>query len=221
MISVRDSRFSTFYAGVGAICRSWREMQINFTKKIQLDCIKTVRLRPWRFVWRWHDVLLMLCNKGRKCSTLDEYCILCMCQAASDKAHDAMVNGTCVHGLNSDKEMNSLRHRHPLWYPPTSCVIHLCNIRSSDQWGAKVGATVMALLSVLTPVLALVLCLVIGYMLVKSWDAKTTSSRSPGQAAKVDSRPWVDQDLQDDTERTEREDGKGTNGLKLFFLWPD
>lgn len=68
----------------------------------------------------------------------------------------------------------------------------------------------MAVLSVLTPVLALVLCLVLGYMLVKSRD-KESASRLPGKAAKVDSRPWVDQDLQDDTEHAQREDGK-----KLF-----
>lgn len=74
------------------------------------------------------------------------------------------------------------------------------------------GPTVMALLSVLTPVLALVLCLVIGYMLVKSKDAEPPSSRS--QSAKVDSRPWVDQEVLDDTELEQREDGKCTNQLK-------
>ncbi|TNM95018.1 iodotyrosine deiodinase 1 [Takifugu flavidus] len=62
----------------------------------------------------------------------------------------------------------------------------------------------MALLSVLTPVLALVLCLVLGYMLVKSKDAETPSSRL--KAAKVESRPWVDQEVQDDTELEQRED---------------
>lgn len=76
----------------------------------------------------------------------------------------------------------------------------------------------MALLSVLTPVLALVLCLVIGYMVVKSRDPESTS-RSPGQAAKVDSRPWIDQDLQDDTEDAHREDGKRTNNV-FFKLSP-
>lgn len=65
----------------------------------------------------------------------------------------------------------------------------------------------MALLSVLTPVLALVLCLVIGYMLVKSKDS---------QSAEVDSRPWVDQEVLDDTELEQREDGKCINQLKFF-----
>lgn len=72
----------------------------------------------------------------------------------------------------------------------------------------------MVVLSVLTPVLALVLCLVLGYMLVKSREAESIS-RLPGAAAKVDSRPWVDQDLQDDTEHTQPEDGK-----RLFSLSP-
>lgn len=79
---------------------------------------------------------------------------------------------------------------------------------------SSVAPALMALLSVLTPVLALVLCLVLGYMLVKSRDAKSTS-RLPGQVAKVDSRPWVDQDLQDDTEHAQREDGETP-----FFLSP-
>ncbi|XP_051264108.1 iodotyrosine deiodinase 1 [Dicentrarchus labrax] len=66
----------------------------------------------------------------------------------------------------------------------------------------------MALLSVLTPVLAVVLCLVIGFMLVKSRETETasTASREKSTAAsKTDYRPWVDQDLQDDTETRERE----------------
>ncbi|XP_045916759.1 iodotyrosine deiodinase 1 [Micropterus dolomieu] len=65
----------------------------------------------------------------------------------------------------------------------------------------------MALLSVLTPVLAVVLCLVIGFMLVKS---RETTSTYPGKAEgtpKAEFRPWVDQDLQDDTEITADEDG--------------
>uniref|UniRef100_A0A4W6EDI1 iodotyrosine deiodinase n=1 Tax=Lates calcarifer TaxID=8187 RepID=A0A4W6EDI1_LATCA len=65
----------------------------------------------------------------------------------------------------------------------------------------------MALLSVLTPVLAAVLCLVIGYMLVKSRETETTST--PPVTTKADLRPWVDQDLQDDTEVTAREDEDG------------
>ncbi|KAL3979847.1 KRAB domain-containing zinc finger protein [Sarotherodon galilaeus] len=66
----------------------------------------------------------------------------------------------------------------------------------------------MALLSVFTPILAVVLCLVIGFVLVKSWDTETTST-SPGKskgATKGEKRPWVDQDLQDDTEITAKED---------------
>ncbi|XP_036941807.1 iodotyrosine deiodinase 1 [Acanthopagrus latus] len=74
----------------------------------------------------------------------------------------------------------------------------------------------MALLSVLTPVLAVVLCLVIGFMLVKTRDTET-SSTSPGptkETSKVDSRPWADQDLQDDTviSAREEEDGDWVDG---------
>ncbi|XP_071335133.1 iodotyrosine deiodinase isoform X2 [Trachinotus anak] len=66
----------------------------------------------------------------------------------------------------------------------------------------------MALLSVLTPVLAALLCLVIGFMLVKSWDTETNSTpqAKTKAASKASPRPWVDQDLQDDTEITARED---------------
>ncbi|KAM4712494.1 iodotyrosine deiodinase [Anableps anableps] len=62
----------------------------------------------------------------------------------------------------------------------------------------------MALLSVLTPVLALVLCLVAGFLFLKS-RAPEISPRGAGLAKgppKKDFRPWVDQDLQDDTEIT-------------------
>lgn len=59
---------------------------------------------------------------------------------------------------------------------------------------------VMALLSVLTPVLAAVLCLVVGLMLVKSRETKNTSQGKSGASTTVEQRPWVDQDLQDDTE---------------------
>ncbi|KAM4521508.1 iodotyrosine deiodinase [Odontesthes bonariensis] len=60
----------------------------------------------------------------------------------------------------------------------------------------------MALLSVLTPVLAVVLCLVIGFMVVKSRETETASRAklTTKGASKTDLRPWVDQDLQDDTE---------------------
>ncbi|XP_008311489.1 iodotyrosine deiodinase isoform X2 [Cynoglossus semilaevis] len=54
----------------------------------------------------------------------------------------------------------------------------------------------MALLSVLTPVLVVIFCLVLGFMLLKS--QQTAPITNP--------RPWVDQDLQDSTETTEKED---------------
>ncbi|XP_037605894.1 iodotyrosine deiodinase 1 [Sebastes umbrosus] len=73
----------------------------------------------------------------------------------------------------------------------------------------------MTFLSVFTPVLAVVLCLVIGFMLVvRSRETETTSTSptAPGKtegASKVDFRPWVDQDLQDDTDITAKENEDG------------
>ncbi|KAM6992133.1 iodotyrosine deiodinase [Tautogolabrus adspersus] len=70
----------------------------------------------------------------------------------------------------------------------------------------------MALLSVLTPVLAVVLCLVLGFMLVKSREAKTSSTsgiKTEAASKAKDFKPWVDQDLQDDTETTAKEDEDG------------
>ncbi|CAJ1078240.1 hypothetical protein NQZ68_005305 [Xyrichtys novacula] len=70
----------------------------------------------------------------------------------------------------------------------------------------------MALLSVLTPVLAVVLCLVLGFMFVKSRETETnsTSPSESKEASKVkDVRPWVDQDLQDDTEISTKEEDDG------------
>lgn len=61
----------------------------------------------------------------------------------------------------------------------------------------------MALLSDLTPVLALVLC-VVGFLFLKSRVAET-SPKGKVKAKELpekDFRPWVDQDLQDETELT-------------------
>ncbi|XP_033846677.1 iodotyrosine deiodinase 1 [Periophthalmus magnuspinnatus] len=59
----------------------------------------------------------------------------------------------------------------------------------------------MALLSALTPVLVAVLCLVIGLMFVKSKSSEVKAQEKP-----KDFRPWVDQDLQDNTDVIERDD---------------
>ncbi|AWP19907.1 putative iodotyrosine dehalogenase 1 isoform 4 [Scophthalmus maximus] len=66
----------------------------------------------------------------------------------------------------------------------------------------------MALLSILTPVLVVVLCLVIGFMLLKPQETGTPSTKT-NLVSKADFRPWVDQDLQDDTKVTAREDEDG------------
>lgn len=62
----------------------------------------------------------------------------------------------------------------------------------------------MALLSVLTPVLAVVLCIVLGFMFVKPRETTAKTKEEP----KADFRPWVDQDLQDNTEVKAKEDSK-------------
>lgn len=66
----------------------------------------------------------------------------------------------------------------------------------------------MALLSVLTPVLAAVLCLVVGLVLVKSRETKNVPRGKSGASTAVEHRPWVDQDLQDDTEGSMKGRGK-------------
>lgn len=63
----------------------------------------------------------------------------------------------------------------------------------------------MAVLSALTPLLVAVLCLVIGFMFVKSNGSRDKRQEN----SKADSRPWVDQDLQDDTEVTENNEDDG------------
>lgn len=79
----------------------------------------------------------------------------------------------------------------------------------------------MALLSVLTPVLAAVLCLVAGLLLVKSRETKNTSQGKSGASTTVEHRPWVDQDLQDDTEGSIK--GRGKEGKKpqsfILLFW--
>ncbi|XP_032441226.1 iodotyrosine deiodinase [Xiphophorus hellerii] len=71
----------------------------------------------------------------------------------------------------------------------------------------------MALLSELTPVLALVLCVVAGFLFLKSRTPET-SPRVAGQTTKKEFRPWVDQDLQDDTEITRGDDDEWVENNK-------
>lgn len=75
---------------------------------------------------------------------------------------------------------------------------------------------VMALLSVLTPVLAAVLCLVVGLTLVKSRETKNTSRGKSGASSTVEHRPWVDQDLQDDTEGSMKGRGKEGKNREVY-----
>ncbi|XP_027896091.1 iodotyrosine deiodinase [Xiphophorus couchianus] len=74
----------------------------------------------------------------------------------------------------------------------------------------------MALLSELTPILALVLCVVAGFLFLKSRTPET-SPRVAGQTkgpTKKEFRPWVDQDLQDDTEITRGDDDEWVENNK-------
>nr|XP_057912727.1 iodotyrosine deiodinase 1 [Doryrhamphus excisus] len=65
----------------------------------------------------------------------------------------------------------------------------------------------MAVFSVLTPFLALVLCVVSGILVLRSRrQSKVVDPRGKTQA---DFKPWVDQDLQDDSEVPTREDEEG------------
>ncbi|XP_029983751.1 iodotyrosine deiodinase [Sphaeramia orbicularis] len=67
----------------------------------------------------------------------------------------------------------------------------------------------MALLSVLTPVLVVVLCMVVGFMLLKPRETVTPTTEKTKERTKQDFRPWVDQDLQDDTEIPGKQDDDG------------
>ncbi|CAN9507423.1 unnamed protein product [Ophioblennius macclurei] len=66
----------------------------------------------------------------------------------------------------------------------------------------------MAVLSVLTPALMVVLCLVVGFMLLRSREKDAAVKLTRASKEKVsggESRPWVDQDLQDGTEISAKE----------------
>lgn len=75
---------------------------------------------------------------------------------------------------------------------------HLC-----EQPSVLSSGIVMLALPVLTAVLALVLCLVMGFLVARSHLTKTAADPRGGQT-----RPWVDQDLKDDSEVESKEHGK-------------
>ncbi|XP_076129142.1 iodotyrosine deiodinase [Alosa pseudoharengus] len=68
----------------------------------------------------------------------------------------------------------------------------------------------MALVSVLTPILVAVLCVVIALVFRSFQNTETTSK--PESKPKGDERPWVDEDLQDDTEISSK-DNEGDDWL--------
>lgn len=70
----------------------------------------------------------------------------------------------------------------------------------------------MAVLSILTSALALALCAVLGFLFLKSRQPEATSRSSIRAESRSAFRPWVDQDLQDDTEPAAKEEGKRHRG---------
>lgn len=72
----------------------------------------------------------------------------------------------------------------------------------------------MAVLSVLTPIFVAVLCVVCGLIFKNSRETETTSKAETKIDSKVESRPakearpWVDEDLQDDTDMKLKDDGR-------------
>lgn len=62
----------------------------------------------------------------------------------------------------------------------------------------------MAVFSTLTPVFVAVLCVIIGFLFKNSQRRETRSKQKrSGETA----RPWVDEDLQDDTEISRKHNG--------------
>uniref|UniRef100_A0A8B9HZ20 Uncharacterized protein n=1 Tax=Astyanax mexicanus TaxID=7994 RepID=A0A8B9HZ20_ASTMX len=59
----------------------------------------------------------------------------------------------------------------------------------------------MALISAFTPVFVAVLCGIIAFFFFRtSWRSESSSGQNPPRTSGESSRPWVDEDLQDDTE---------------------
>lgn len=67
----------------------------------------------------------------------------------------------------------------------------------------------MALISTLTPVFVAVLCVLIAFIFKTQRRSETSSGQKSPSTGGVapQARPWVDEDLQDDTEISGRENG--------------
>lgn len=70
----------------------------------------------------------------------------------------------------------------------------------------------MALVSSLTPVFVAVLCVVIAFVLRSFQKTKTTSK--PDSKSTREARPWVDEDLKDDTEISSKDNGTPQRSLE-------
>lgn len=67
----------------------------------------------------------------------------------------------------------------------------------------------MALMSTLTPVFVAILCILIAFIFKTQRRSESSSAQksSSGGGKETEARPWVDEDLQDDTEISARETG--------------
>lgn len=63
----------------------------------------------------------------------------------------------------------------------------------------------MALISALTPLFVAILCVVIAFMFKYRERSDIKTSRS--ERSETEARPWVDDDLQDDTDISGRDNG--------------
>uniref|UniRef100_A0AAZ3NWU7 Iodotyrosine deiodinase 1 n=1 Tax=Oncorhynchus tshawytscha TaxID=74940 RepID=A0AAZ3NWU7_ONCTS len=68
----------------------------------------------------------------------------------------------------------------------------------------------MALLSTLTPVFVAVLCVILVF-LFKTSQKKENKAVKPERKPEAEARPWVDEDLQDDTEIRHKDEGSPNN----------
>ncbi|XP_049613610.1 iodotyrosine deiodinase isoform X2 [Syngnathus scovelli] len=88
-------------------------------------------------------------------------------------------------------------------WPAADRSISIATNPSARKTGVNTVVVILAM-AIFTPVLVLLLCLVLGYMAVRSRRTKTAGDPRGGQ-----SRPWVDEDLQDDSEaKTKDEEGE-------------
>lgn len=80
---------------------------------------------------------------------------------------------------------------------------------------------VMVFISTLTPVFVAILCVIIAFIFKTQRRSESSSAQesSTGGGRGSEARPWVDEDLQDDTDISGRENGTNqTDSCRLFAL---